>query len=143
MLEGRLGLRDRVVVVAGAGGGGIGTAICDLLASAGATVAAIDNDADALKAVTSPHVPLLADVRDEEQVGAAVTEAARLGSVHGLVHVAGGLPTDSWGSLLATSLDNFDAVVRLNLHSAFVTSRAVAALLVEQGPAAASCTSGR
>jgi NAD(P)-dependent dehydrogenase (short-subunit alcohol dehydrogenase family) len=74
---------------------------------------------------------LVADVREPDQVEHAVRAAA--GPLHGLVHVAGGLQPDQWGSLLSTPADTFAAIVRLNLESAFLTSRTVAARLIEQG----------
>jgi NAD(P)-dependent dehydrogenase (short-subunit alcohol dehydrogenase family) len=40
--------------------------------------------------------------------------------------------TEEWSSLLDLDEERFDAVVRRNLHSAFVTSRAVARRLVDQ-----------
>lgn len=135
----RLSLDGRVVVVAGAGGGGIGTEVCRFVAGAGALVAALDVDAARLELAEQAVVdagswclPIVADVRDPEAVAGAVAEAAALGPLHGLVHVAGGMLTDQWAPMVATDLETFDAVVRLNLHSAFVTSRAVAAQLVEQ-----------
>jgi NAD(P)-dependent dehydrogenase (short-subunit alcohol dehydrogenase family) len=140
-LEARMGLAGRVVAVAGAGGGGIGTAICRLLAEAGVAVAALDVDADRLAlAEAAVHdaggrgLGLVADVRDAAAVERAVTEAeARLGPLDGLVHVAGGLAPDQWGSLLDTEPTTFDAVLDLNLRSAFLTSRAVARRMVERG----------
>jgi 3-oxoacyl-[acyl-carrier protein] reductase len=71
-------------------------------------------------------------VRDPKEVGRAVKDAASLGHLHGLVHVTGGMLTDQWAPFVATDPDTFDAIVQLNLHSAFVTSRAIAAHLVEQ-----------
>ena len=138
MLEEWLGLAHRVVVVAGAGGGGIGTAVCRLVGAAGARVVAVDRDPARLH-VTELMLdelgvrcePVVADVRDASQVEELVSAAP--GPLHGLVHVAGGLAPDEWSPLLATSPETFAAIVDLNLASAFLTSRAVAARLVEDG----------
>jgi 3-oxoacyl-[acyl-carrier protein] reductase len=140
MLDNHLGLNGRTVVVAGAGGGGIGTAVCRVLAEAGAVVAALDNDPDRLAVservmdgTGGRYRSYVADVRNGDDVQTAVADAAAAGPLHGLVHVAGGLFPDQWGSLLETAPETFDAVHELNLHSAFLTTRAVGARLVEQG----------
>ena len=139
-IDERLGLEGKVVVVAGGGGGGIGTAICGMLAQAGASVAALDNRPDALPVVDTAvagtrgqHLTMVTDVRDPAAVDDAVTKAAELGPIHGLVHVAGGLWPPQWAALLDTDLDVFDEVLNLNLRSVLVTSKAVAQRLVDQG----------
>ncbi len=138
MVDQSLGLENRVVVVAGAGGGGIGTAVCRLLGEAGASVVALDRDPDrlavsetVLREVGARYQAVVTDVRDAAQVDDAVRAAP--GPLHGLVHVAGGLALDEWAPLLATTPDTFAAIVQLNLQSAFLTSRAVAARLVDEG----------
>jgi len=139
----RMNLAGRVVVVAGAGGGGIGTAICRLLAEAGAAVVALDVDEERLAMATraieeagGDHAAVVADVRDADVVERAVDEgAARLGGLDGLVHVAGGLGYDQWAPLLELDPGTFDAVLDLNLRAAFLTSRAVARRLVDAGTA--------
>ena len=140
MIESRLGLEGRTVVVAGAGGGGIGTAVCGLLAAAGVAVAAIDLDHERLAPARDVVADaggrgafLVADVREPDGVERAVAEAvAMLGVLHGLVHVVGGLQ-NQWAPTLDVALESFDDVVRLNLHSALLTSQAVARCLVQQG----------
>src|SRR5262249_10754278 len=140
MLDERLGLTGRTVVVAGAGGGGIGTAVCRVLAEARAVVAALDNDPDhlavserAMDEAGGRYRSVVADVRNADGVAAAVAEATAAGPLHGLVHVAGGLFPDQWAPLLETAPETFDSVLELNLRSAFLTTRAVGAQLVEQG----------
>jgi 3-oxoacyl-[acyl-carrier protein] reductase len=139
-IENRLGLQGRAVVVAGAGGGGIGTTVCRVLAEAGVAIGAIDLGREQLEVAErvvadagGRIVPLVADLREPDQVTRAVDgAAAELGPLHGLVHVAGGLQ-NRWGSVLTTSADTFDDIVRLNLHAAFLSSQAVARHLAEQG----------
>jgi NAD(P)-dependent dehydrogenase (short-subunit alcohol dehydrogenase family) len=140
MLDERLGLDGRAVVVAGAGGGGIGTGVCSMLAEAGAAVVAIDLDpaklamtTDALDAVGARYSATVADVCDAQAVDGALRDSEGLGRLAGLVHVAGGLMTDEWSSVLELDDAAFDAVFRRNLQSALVTSRAVARRLVDQG----------
>ncbi len=140
MLDERLGLTGRGVVVAGAGGGGIGTAVCRLLVEAGAVVAALDHDPAhlalserAMDEAGGRYRSFVVDVRNADDVAAAVGEAAATGPLHGLVHVAGGLFPDQWAALLETPPETFDSVLELNLRSAFLTTRAVGTRLVEQG----------
>jgi len=135
-----LGLAGRQVVVAGAGGGGIGTAIAAAVAAAGASVLAVDNrpDAlavaeDALAGTAGPHRFVVADVRREDSVEAALDGAADMAPLHGLVHVAGGMWPDQWGSIVDVDMDRFDDVVALNLRSAVLTSRAVGRRLLAAG----------
>jgi len=139
MLDEHLGLGRRTVVVAGAGGGGIGTAVCRVLVEAGAVVAALDNDADrlgvserAMDEAGGRYRSVMADVRNADDVAAALADTATLGPLHGLVHVAGGLLPDQWAALLDTAPATFDSVLDLNLRSALLTTRAVGARLVEQ-----------
>ncbi len=136
----RFGLEGRHVVVAGAGGGGIGTAVCRLLAEEGASVTGLDNRPealgvleDALRGTPGPHRLVVADVRRVAEVTSAVAEAASLGTLHGLVHVAGGMWPQQWSSLLDLELSVFDEVSDLNLRSVLVTMREVARQLVAGG----------
>jgi len=135
-----LGLRDRGVVVVGAGGGGIGTAICGALAAAGARVVAVDRDperlADAERAVSAEGgacTPLLADAGDREQVQAMVARAREAGPLFGLVNVVGGLPLERWEPLLRYADATLDGLLDTNLRCAFLASQAVACELERQG----------
>jgi NAD(P)-dependent dehydrogenase (short-subunit alcohol dehydrogenase family) len=140
------GLSGRTVLVAGAGGGGIGTAVCGLLASLGADIVGLDNRVEALEPLQEAlegtpgrHAAVVADVRDRDQVATALEEAlvASGGTLLGGVHVAGGMRLAQWAPLLdedeETYDTNFDDVMRLNLSSALITCRTVARRLVEQG----------
>ena len=136
MLDEHLGLTGRRVVVAGAGGGGIGTAVCRMLAEAGATLVALDVDAErlalaerAVDAVGGECEARVVDVCDADALDATLRTVT--GPLYGLVHVAGGFH-DHWAPLLSTDPAVFRDVVRLNLESAFLTSRAVAGRLAEQ-----------
>ncbi len=139
MISERLGFDGRTIVVAGAGGGGIGTAICRVLAEAGASVAALDVDAgrlaDAERAIEEAGGTgrsWVVDVRNPEGLSVAADEIAEWRGLHGLVHVAGGIQ-DQWFPLVTTTTETWDAVVRLNLQSAFLTTRTVARRMVAQG----------
>jgi NAD(P)-dependent dehydrogenase (short-subunit alcohol dehydrogenase family) len=138
----QLDLHDRTVVVAGAGGDGIGTGVSALLVRSGATVVGLDVDRDAL-ALTEraiehdgdrdPFVPVVADVTDAAAVEGALDALDGLPPLFGLVHVVGGMPFTDWRRVVDMPPDRFAAVIELNLQSAFVTTQAVARRLVDAG----------
>src|SRR5690349_17654794 len=100
-------LDGRPVLVSGAGGNGIGTAICRAIAAAGGTVVALDLTEvgreiarDALSGDGDRHVVLEADVTDEQSVRHAVAAAeAQVGPLRGAVNVVGGMRPEYWASL--------------------------------------------
>lgn len=126
-----LGLDGRVVAVAGAGGGGIGTATCKLLDAAGVRVVALDNDADRLALTRDvigdegQHHFELCDVRDADAVGAAFAEGERrLGPLTGLAHVAGGVQAlDNWQPTATVSNESVRTVMALNYEGPLTTSQ--------------------
>jgi len=135
-----LDLTDRVVVVVGSGGGGIGTAIAAAVARAGGRVLAVDVRPEALGAAAhawgttpGPHRALVADARRPAEVDAALDAAAELGSLHGLVHVAGGLWPEQWAPLVDADPSTWDAVVELNLKAPMLTASAAARRLAAAG----------
>ena len=135
-----LALDGKVVVVAGAGGGGIGTSVCAMVARAGASVLALDIRSDALAAVDQAvrgvggtHRSVVTDVRDLSAVEKAVDEAADLGPLFGLVHVAGGTRPQDWSPTHLYDLEVFDEVLALNLRSVLITNEVVGSRLLLQG----------
>jgi 3-oxoacyl-[acyl-carrier protein] reductase len=128
----RLDLTGRSIVVAGAGGGGIGTAVSGMLASAGALVVGVDNRTEALedfRAATSAvdgreHPALVADLRNPTEVERVVATAGD--TFHGLVHVAGGMAPQQWSGLMDMDPEVFDAVMDLNLRTMMLTTTAAA-----------------
>lgn len=141
MQENFLGLDEKVIIVAGAAGGGIGTAVTRLAAAAGATVIAVDSSAEKIARDLAPLVsagqkivPVLADVLTEEGVG-TVLKCARAapGTLHGLVTVVGGGPPQSWGPTTKLSREVWHSQLSLNVDSMLFITQAVAAELQEQG----------
>jgi NAD(P)-dependent dehydrogenase (short-subunit alcohol dehydrogenase family) len=129
-------LDGRAIVVAGAGGGGIGTATCRAIAGAGGTVVALDLSEGgrdvartALDEFDGEHLVLEADVTDEDSVRAALTDVeGRVGALRGAVNVVGGMRPDHWASLDAPdALAILNDVVQFNLVPPFVVGRAVVA----------------
>jgi NAD(P)-dependent dehydrogenase (short-subunit alcohol dehydrogenase family) len=134
-----LALDGKVVVVAGAGGGGIGTSVCAMVARAGASVLALDIRSDALAAVDQAvrgvggtHRSVVTDVRDLSAVEKAVDEAADLGPLFGLVHVAGGTRPQDWSPIHRYDPEVFDEVLALNLRSVLITNEVVGSRLLLQ-----------
>jgi NAD(P)-dependent dehydrogenase (short-subunit alcohol dehydrogenase family) len=126
----RQGLREKVAVVTGAGQG-LGEAIARRLAAEGAAVAVVDVEggladgvARELEAAGSRAVAVRADVTDRASVRAMVEEVGRrIGEPDILVNNAGGFP--KLRTLLEIEEEEWDAIIALNLKSAYLCSRAV------------------
>ncbi|MFC3962345.1 SDR family NAD(P)-dependent oxidoreductase [Nocardia jiangsuensis] len=132
-----LGLTGRVVIVAGAGGGGIGTAVTKLIARAGATVLAVsrgtenlDTHVKPLADAGLPIIPFAADASTDEGV-ASILERARSagGELHGLVNIAGGAAPTTWMPATRVTREDWRALFAQNLETMFFLSQAVAAEL--------------
>lgn len=141
MQQNLLALNDRIVVVSGAAGGGLGTAVTRMTARAGATVIGVSRDRDNLERHLGPLVkeglpviPVAADVETDAGV-ATVMDCVRgtRGDLHGLVSVVGGGPPATWGPSTRVSRGNWDALFSKNLDSMFFISQAIAARLQELG----------
>ncbi len=131
-----LDLSDQTVIVAGAGGGGIGTAITLMLARAGARVAGVDKSMsqmeslrEELPALDQPHVLIAEDLLVSgaaDRVMAAVE--SDLGQVTGLVNVVGGFQSmEQMAPLISGGSEaHFKSLLDFNLSSALSLSIAVA-----------------
>ncbi|MEB3030191.1 SDR family NAD(P)-dependent oxidoreductase [[Mycobacterium] nativiensis] len=139
-LSSLVSLAGRVVVVSGAGGGGIGTAVTAMVARAGATVIAVSRSADNLDEHIGPLigqglpvVPVAADAGTDEGIGAVLDAAHRAdGQLYGLVNVAGGAAPATWMPSTRVARSDWREIFAHNLETAFFMSRAVAAELVAQ-----------
>jgi len=134
-------LDGKVAVVAG-GGRGIGEATSLMLGAAGAAVAVIDVERDRAEDVTAAMradgvtaVPLVADLRDEDDCGRVIATAVdELGRVDALANVAGGMQQyGEWKHLEHWSTAEWDMIVQINLRYVFWLCRAVLPHMVEQG----------
>ncbi|BDX33920.1 oxidoreductase [Mycobacterium antarcticum] len=139
--DGLLGLEGRIVVVSGAGGGGIGTTITTMAAEAGATVIAVSRSAENLDQHIGPLaqrglavVPVPADTSTDDGI-AVVMDAVRRadGDLYGLVNVAGGAAPHTWMPATRVTRADWRELFTANLETAFFTSQAVAAELRAQG----------
>jgi NAD(P)-dependent dehydrogenase (short-subunit alcohol dehydrogenase family) len=132
-----LKLDGRIVIVAGAAGGGIGTTVTSMVARAGATVIAVsrsrqnlDRHIAPLVAEGLPIVPVAADVSTDEGVAVAMEQARRAkGDLYGLVNVAGGAAPSTWMRWTRVTRDDWRALLTQNLETMFFMSQALAAEL--------------
>jgi NAD(P)-dependent dehydrogenase (short-subunit alcohol dehydrogenase family) len=127
-------LENKCVFVTG-GGRGLGAAICAELARGGATVVIADlkgaeSVARSIREKGGQARALQLDVGHEREVDAALDDvASTFGRLDVLVNNAGidfTLPVDE------LSVDQWDAVLRVNLRAPFVLSRRAAALMKRQ-----------
>lgn len=132
-----LKLDGRIVIVAGAAGGGIGTTVTSMVARAGATVIAVSRSQANLDRHIAPLVaeglsivPVAADVSTDEGVAAAMEQARRAkGDLYGLVNVAGGAPPSTWMRSTRVTRADWRALFTQNLETMFFMSQALAAEL--------------
>lgn len=117
------------------GASGIGRASAQLLAAAGARVVVADRDGDAARAaareIGSDALGLELDVTDRDAIeGAFAAAEAQLGVPDILVNSAGiGACRNFWES----DPDEFEYVVRVNLHGTFLAARRFTQRLVADG----------
>jgi NAD(P)-dependent dehydrogenase (short-subunit alcohol dehydrogenase family) len=127
-------LHGRNAIVFGAGSSGLGLsngeAAARAYARAGAAVAAVDVKASEAERVAKEiadaggvSIAIEADVTDESQVKDAIRIATRELGVLDILHNNVGVART--GSVLELGLDAWEASVRLNLTSAFLTARHV------------------
>lgn len=132
-----LNLAGRVVVVAGAAGGGIGTTVTRMVAAAGATVVGVSRSQDNLDEHLAPLVadglaviPVVADVSTDDGVDAAMRAARHAdGELYGLVNVAGGADPSTWMPSTRVTRSDWRELFARNLETMFFMSQAVAAEL--------------
>jgi 3-oxoacyl-[acyl-carrier protein] reductase len=141
MQQNLLQLDGRIVIVAGAAGGSLGTMVTRMAATAGATVIGVSRGQANLDQHLGPMIaeglkviPVAADVETAEGVAKVMDVAASTeGDLYGLVTVVGGGPPASWGPATKLSREMWDSLFSTNLESMFFITQAVAARLKEQG----------
>jgi NAD(P)-dependent dehydrogenase (short-subunit alcohol dehydrogenase family) len=140
-----LSLKGRIVVVSGAGGGGIGTTVTRLAAQAGATVVAVSRSKENLDEHVTPLaqqglsvVPVAADASTDDGIAAVIDQVRRTegnaeANLYGLVNVAGGADPSTWMPATRVTRDDWRALFTQNLETAFFMSQAVAGEICTQG----------
>src|SRR5262245_37696597 len=130
MSEDLLKLAGRIVVVAGAAGGGIGTTVTRAVARAGATVVAVSRSQANLDRHVAPLlkeglsvVPCAADVSTDEGVAATMNAVRRAeGELYGLVNVAGGAAPPTWMRATRVTRADWRELFAQNLETMFFMS---------------------
>ena len=140
-------LAGKTIVITG-GARGLGAAMAKRLAAAGCKLALVDLDEAALKSMAkecsdagSPQVQgYIANVAKEAEVEALFDDiAADFGSVHGLVNNAGiirdalTLKYKEGKQVSKMTLDQWQAVIDVNLTAVFLCGREAAAKMIEAG----------
>ena len=136
-MQSLLNLDGRIVVVSGAGGGGIGTAVTAMAAGVGATVIAVSRSKENLDEHVAPLaqqglsvIPVAADASTDDGIDAVIDHVrATAGELYGLVNVAGGAAPSTWMPSTRVSRADWRDLFAANLETAFFMSRAVAAEL--------------
>ena len=129
------GLGGKAVLVTGAVGG-IGRAVTEAFAAAGARVAAHDlrlEDVERLIAGLGggPHVGLAGDLRDPEQPPALVAAVReQLGAIDALIHVAAVIVR---AEVEEVTVEQVDLQQEVNVRGAFFLNRAAAEAMRDQG----------
>lgn len=131
-------LTGRIVVVSGAGGGGIGTTVTALAAHAGATVVAVsrrqdnlDEHVGPLAAQGLPVITVAADASTDDGIATVMDRVRETdGRLYGLVNVAGGAAPATWMPSTRVTRDDWRGLFAANLETAFFFSQAVAAELL-------------
>lgn len=128
--ERRFRLDGRTAIVAGAGGG-IGGGIAEAFAAAGAKVGCLDRDDGAVRATAARigasgglALAIPCDVTKEAEIAAAVTAVSgAFGPIRVLVNSTSA--DDPSGDVTEIDPATWNAVIAVNLTSAYLTSRAV------------------
>jgi NAD(P)-dependent dehydrogenase (short-subunit alcohol dehydrogenase family) len=136
-VTGAFDLTDHVALITG-GNSGIGLGYAEGLAAAGASIAIWGTNegknlaaAEQLRSHGRPVVGLCCDVGDEAQVDDAFARTVEvLGRVDSCFANAG---TNRASPFVDMTLDDWRAVLRVNLDGAFLTFRAAARHMVERG----------
>jgi len=132
----RFSLIDRVAIVTGSGMG-IGEGIAFGFADLGANVVVAERDAESAEATAEEirnkgrkSIVVLSDVREPEHVDDIVKKTLEeFGHIDILVNNAGGMFLSDVASI---NEKGWDAIIRANLKSTFLCSKAVSAVMMEK-----------
>ncbi|HEY9697787.1 MAG TPA: SDR family oxidoreductase [Trichocoleus sp.] len=130
-------LNGKIALITG-GGRGLGAAICQTLAEAGATVIAADIQTDLAEQVAKGlrdrgleafNLPL--DITNEQQIEAAIQKIIdQHGKIDVLVNNAG---TDLTVAIEELSVADWDRIINVNLRAPFILAKTIFPLMKQQG----------
>lgn len=130
-------LTGMTVIVAGAGGGGIGTGCCEAALASGAEVVAVERSPEELKKLDllpRSVVKVQTDLTDPEAPASVVRAALDAhGRIDGLINVAGGTGIDDFSPLMDIDRQGWDRVMANNLRYVPFLNQAVARAMVDVG----------
>ncbi|GAA5337659.1 SDR family oxidoreductase [Thermus antranikianii] len=135
-------LKDKVVLITGAAHG-IGRATLELFAREGARLVACDLEEEPLReaAAATGALALPMDVADPLSVERGFREALQaMGRLDGVVHYAG-ITRDNFHWKMP--LEDWEAVLRVNLTGSFLVARAASEAMRERNPGSIVLTSSR
>jgi NAD(P)-dependent dehydrogenase (short-subunit alcohol dehydrogenase family) len=140
MTQQLLNFEGRIVVVTGAAGGGIGTALTHLLGEAGATVIAVSRSDEKLERNISPLLakgfsilPVKADIATDDGIATTMKAAGGAkGKLYGLANIAGGAAGSTWMRAERVTREDWRQLFNQNLETMFFMSTAVAKELKAQ-----------
>jgi NAD(P)-dependent dehydrogenase (short-subunit alcohol dehydrogenase family) len=115
------------------GFGALGATLADVVSQHGAQQVALIDKASAMGSGLTARALLLpgVDLSNEPETAAAIDEVAKqFGAINALVNVAG---TFRWETLESGSVDTWDLMYKINLHTAVVASRAALPYLFKPG----------
>ena len=136
----RIDFRNKVALICGAGGGGIGSAVARIFAEAGATIAALDQN-EALNSATRDVITglgarcetFVADLTDPAQAAPVIeTVWSKMGGIDMLVNVAGGTQAHQWGRLENGRDEDFRDVFALNIGYVYRLCADLARRMIER-----------
>lgn len=131
-LETLFGLAGKTVLITGATGG-IGTAMVEAFAAAGARLILTSNDEEACRALAAKHdaIAIPCDVSQSDQLDALVAQASRAGPIEVLVCNAG--ISGYFGPMHKADQAARDALFAINLNHALHLTSLVAPMMAGRG----------
>ena len=132
-----MNFENKCILITG-GASGIGLSIARKVASDGGKVALADQNEDGVQAAAEElckagydAAPICADVSDPGDVEKMFEAAMRIqGSIEGMAHCAG---IGAEKTILETSLDDWDRIIRINLTGSFLCAKAAAQAMIPKG----------
>jgi NAD(P)-dependent dehydrogenase (short-subunit alcohol dehydrogenase family) len=133
-------LTNKVVLICGAGAGGIGSATADVFAEAGATIIAVDRSDQlveetlaSIRKIGANGVGIKADLMNIEETEEIIRRVRKQFDVlHAVVNVAGGTREHQWMELERTPNEIYREVFALNLDYVFRVCRDAAKFMIEK-----------